>query len=276
MYGFEVSIPNWYKAAPWTGYTATDTDVTTFLTATSITNNRIQYGLDFFVTRMKALSVWTKFVGVYPYVGGTAATHAVNLKSPGTFNLTFNGTYSHSGNGVDPDGTTAYAQTGIVPVTHLNADACLATYSRESTTVSAADYEIGCSTSGFGLAMATRRSTGGRVGIFGGYFGNSLTGMTGQTDGIGTGVNLITRISGTDAAWFNGWGRSNYPAGTTTGGTKPNIEILIDCLNNAGVPQSFSNKQKAFVLVSAGLTLTEASAVAISIGKLQFILGRHI
>ena len=71
MYGHEITVPNWFKASPWTGYTASDTDVTTFLTATSITNNRIQYGLDWWVTRMKALSVWTKFVGVYPYVGGT-------------------------------------------------------------------------------------------------------------------------------------------------------------------------------------------------------------
>lgn len=276
MYGHEITIPRWIKAQPWIGYTPTDADVIAFLTATGIVNDRIEYALDKWVIQMKALGVWTKFVGVYPYVGGTSATHAVNLKTPGTFNLIFNGTYSHSANGVDPDGSTAYTQTGIIPATHLSADACLATYSRESTTVSAADYEIGCSTSGFGLAMATRRNTGGRVGIFGGYFGNALTGMTGQTDGIGTGVNLITRISGTDAAWFNGWGRSNYPAAGTTGGTKPNIEILIDCLNNAGSPQSFSNKQKAFVLVSAGLTLAEADVVAKSIGKLQFTLGRHV
>lgn len=276
MYGHDVTLPDWYRAAPWTGYTATDADVITFLTAASITDNRIQYGLDWWVLRQKSLGTWTRMVGIYPFVGGSSTPHAINMRTPGTFNLTFNGTISHSANGVDPDGTTGYSQTGIIPTVNLASDAALACYCRENTSVSTADYEMGCSTSGFGLAMATRRSNGGRVGIFGGYFGNSLTGLTGQTDGVGTGCNLITRISGTDAAWFNSWGRSNYSAGSTTGGTKPNNEILLHCLNNNGTPQSFSNKQMAFALISGGFTLSEANQVAISIARLQFLLGRHI
>jgi len=59
------------------------------------------------------------FVAVYPYIGGTAATQAVNAVNPGTFNLLFIGG-THTSLGTSFDGLSEFANTqylasGLLP-----------------------------------------------------------------------------------------------------------------------------------------------------------------
>jgi len=59
------------------------------------------------------------FVAVYPYIGATAATHAINAVNPGTHNLLFTGG-THTAQGTNFNGTSNFADTqylasGLLP-----------------------------------------------------------------------------------------------------------------------------------------------------------------
>ena len=90
-----------------------DPDAQAFITAASITNPTQQGAINTLVTDLKGYSIWTKFKAIYPVVGGVASSHAVNLKTPGTFNLTFATGWTHSSTGMTP--TNSYADTALIP-----------------------------------------------------------------------------------------------------------------------------------------------------------------
>ena len=87
----------------------TSTGVT--LTTTQKTNaNAVFVGL-----KTNISAKWNKIKGLYLFLGGTAAAHAINAKLPGTNNLVFSGTSVHNAQGWQPDGSSGYAETGISP-----------------------------------------------------------------------------------------------------------------------------------------------------------------
>jgi hypothetical protein len=65
---------------------------------------------DFYVNA-KSQGVYSYFGDFYPMLGGTSSTHSINAKSPGTYNLTFFGGWTHNSSGATPNGTNAYANT---------------------------------------------------------------------------------------------------------------------------------------------------------------------
>ena len=66
---------------------AVDPDAQAFITAAAITDPTQQSAINTLVVDLKGYSIWTKFKAIYPVVGGIASSHAVNLKTPGTYNL---------------------------------------------------------------------------------------------------------------------------------------------------------------------------------------------
>lgn len=64
---------------------------------------------------------WDKDLAIYPLVGTTAAQHAVNLKTPGTSNMTFHVAVVHSAFGIQGNGSTAYANTNYTLALTTNA-----------------------------------------------------------------------------------------------------------------------------------------------------------
>ena len=96
-----------------------------------------------YVKTLKANSLWELLLADYPFVGSSAVAHAINLKTPGTFNLIFVNTVAgdHVANGWTPNGTTSYARMGIIPATHLTLNSvALEFYSRTNV---AGSVEIG-------------------------------------------------------------------------------------------------------------------------------------
>jgi len=64
-----------------------------------------------FYVNAKSQGVYSYFGDFYPMLGGTSSTHSINAKSPGTYNLTFFGGWTHNSSGATPNGTNAYANT---------------------------------------------------------------------------------------------------------------------------------------------------------------------
>ena len=95
------------------GTPAVDPDAQAFITAASITDPTQQSAINTLVTDLKGYNIWTKFKAIYPIVGGSASAHAVNLKTPGTYNLTFASGWTHSSTGMTP--LNAFANTALIP-----------------------------------------------------------------------------------------------------------------------------------------------------------------
>jgi hypothetical protein len=66
-------------------------------------------------------NIWNKFVYIYPFVGGTAASHRFNLKNPATFKITYTGNPSHSLSGCGwPVPGTDGVNTNLAPSVSLS------------------------------------------------------------------------------------------------------------------------------------------------------------
>ena len=104
-----------------------DADAQAFIDATGISDSTQQNAINDLVVGLKADSLWTKMVAVYPFVGGTADTHKYNLVNPldtdGAFRLTYGGTnaITHSSTGALPTGNST-TNTHIVFNTDLTSN----------------------------------------------------------------------------------------------------------------------------------------------------------
>jgi hypothetical protein len=101
-----------------------DVDAQAFITAVGTLTSTEETAINNLVVGLKGNGTWSKYKAIYPLVGGTAAEHKWNLKDPrdldAAFRLTFFGTLTHSATGTVGDGSTGYADTHIVPSTHLS------------------------------------------------------------------------------------------------------------------------------------------------------------
>jgi hypothetical protein len=60
------------------------------------------------VFNAKAHGWWDKIIGIYGLLGGTSASHAINWKKIGTYNMIWSGTLSHSSSGTYSGGGYGY------------------------------------------------------------------------------------------------------------------------------------------------------------------------
>ena len=93
-----------------------------FLSAAGITDPTITAAITTFVHGLQADGIWNRMFAIYPFVGGTAATHKFNLKDPrdldAAYRLTFAGPFIHSALGVQPNSTNQPANS--VAYAHAN------------------------------------------------------------------------------------------------------------------------------------------------------------
>ena len=106
---------SWAGATDIVGTPAVDPDAQAFITAASITDPTQQSAINQLVVDLKGYNIWSKMKAIYPFVGGTAATHKWNLKDPrdldAAFRLRFFGGAVHTSNGVQGNALNAYYNT---------------------------------------------------------------------------------------------------------------------------------------------------------------------
>lgn len=168
-----------------------DSDAQAFFTATGITDATQKTAVNTLVTALKAASIWTKYVAIYPFVGGAATTHKFNLKDPqdtdAAYRLTFSGGWTHNANGVTGNGTTGAARTYVILPTLGRNTAGFTIVSK--TAAQAASYGWGVIDGSFALRSALRWTDD-----------NAYTSISGGADVSaantdGSGFFLGTRIS---------------------------------------------------------------------------------
>jgi len=263
-----------------------DPDALAFFTAASITDTTQKSAVNTLVLSLKSANIWTKMKALYPVVGGSASSHAVNLKQPGTFTLSFATGWTHSSTGMTPNGAT-YANTNLVPSTApltLN-NTHLSIYSRTSSNLGVTDigqYWVNGGTQAYLLILAAGRSTDNNSVSYL-YSSDANRIIVSQTNA--SGFFAATRTSTSSFKLF----QNNLLKGsnsTVNSGIYQGLgqnSILIGALNyfdNSAVPQNqiiqYSQKQYAFASIGDGLSDAEAISFYNAVQAYQTTLGRQI
>ena len=93
---------------------AYDINVRMFFMAGNITNPTIKTAINTYVLDLKSNNLWSLFVCLHPFVGGTALSSSINLIDTSLFTVVFNGGWTYP-NGALPNGTNGYYDTGVYP-----------------------------------------------------------------------------------------------------------------------------------------------------------------
>lgn len=244
-----------------------DADAVAFFTAASITDTTQKSAVNQLVLDLKTANIWTKMKALYPVVGGVASSHAVNLKSPGTYNLTFATGWTHANTGMTPNGAT-YADTSINWLNDtLSDDISISVYSRTNN-ISSSRADIGAAqtTSPINYLMLQMVNSTSVIDI------NNGSVFTNIGTTVSLGLGLSSRL-GTNVAYYNNnLIKSNITVANT--GTRQSKNIHIGALNSP--TPMYSNKQYAFASLGSSLNSTEASSFYTAVQNYQTTLGRQV
>lgn len=250
-----------------------DVDAQAFITAAAITDATQQSAIDTLVTGLKTDGLWTKMKAIYPFVGGTATSHKYNLKDPrdldAAFRLSFFGGWTHSATGALPNGTNAYANSFLTPLTSLGLNSThISYYSRTS---GARGYLFGVNDVSLTNRLLWQIQSGinnylGTYAISANYFEytsvNSLS------------MLMVNRTaSNISNAWQGGVKKitSAFPSVALT-----TLPLFIGANNNEGAFAVCSNAQCAFSSIGNGLTDTEAANLYTRVQAFQTTLSRQV
>jgi hypothetical protein len=246
-----------------------DPDAQAFITAAGITDPTQQSAINQLVLDLKGYSIWTKFKAIYPVVGGSASSHAVNLKTPGTFNLSFTNAWTHSSTGMTPNGTSAYADTSFnSSVNGLQDSQHISYYSR--TNSNGTEIEMGGIDASSKYTFIEARTSGIS------YYGmNQSTPFISHSDSDSRAFYISNR---TASNVINGWRNGIKTATGTTASASSNVAYQLGAVNNLVVPSNkfYSTKQCAFASIGDGLTDAEAANFYTAVQAYQTTLSRQV
>lgn len=250
---------------------ALDPSAQAFITAAGITDGTQQSAVNQLVLDLKSANIWTKMKAIYPIVGGTSSTHKWNLKDPrdldSAFRLNFTTGWTHSSNGMTPNGTSAYANTFLTPSTALILNSThLSYYSR--TNINTDIYTIGSFDNTNSLTMYANYLNNNYSDQYNGANGRLLTSVT-RGDGF--------FISNRTASNLHNSFRNSTKLGTSTNSTSIGSLSSFNVLLAAIQPTFIDGeKQCAFASIGDGLTDTEASNFYTAVQTYQTTLGRQV
>ena len=245
-----------------------DPDAQAFITAASITDPTQQSAINQLVLDLKGYSIWTKFKAIYPIVGGAAASHAVNLKNPGTYNMTFATGWTHSSTGMTPNGAT-YANTGINVNTVMTLNSmAFGIYSRTNSIGSATGHGAGAALqdSCFIVERWTDNVSYAQV--------NTTT----NTSLAVTGSSGFYQVSRTASNAVRLVRNTTHATSTAASTAKPNLNFLFGARSTDLSNNTFQNgsRQLAFGYLSDGLTQAECDNLYTAVQAYQTTLNRQI
>jgi hypothetical protein len=256
----------------WTfGSSAFDSDAQAFFLAAGITDPTEASAVNSLVVSLKNNSIWSKFVAIYPMVGGTSTTCKFNLINPAdtnaAFRLNFVGGWTFSSTGATPNGTNAYANTYIVPsTTLLQNDVSMGLYSGTDTT--SATVAMGSNFNNTNFLRIYPRHPGN---LFFFDMNDSSIGALTNTDARGFlfGTRLLSNQK-------KGSIRGTITASTANSNALNSLSIYLGAQNFNGNASLFSPFQHRLSFVGRGLTDTEAANFHTAVQTFQTTLGRQI
>ena len=267
-----IGVRGWVAAQSGASASVTDSDATAFVTAAGITDSTQISALNTLVTDLKTYGLWTKMKALYPFVGGSAASHKFNLKDPrdldAAFRLAFNGGGTHNNYGYVGNSTNGYANTFVIPSTNLSTTSIHISYYSQTDTVGVNKTEIGSGASNrVPVQLYVRYSATTGIGYLFQPSAGSFTVSTGKR------YTIVSRTTNTSVLVMNN--NSSTTLSQTVSGMAPtNSPLYINATsaNNTPSSGSYSDKTSSFVTIGDGLTEVECSNLYISVQKFQTTL----
>lgn len=254
-----------------------DTDAQAFMTAAAITDTTQKTAVNTLVTDLKTANIWTKMKALYPFVGGTAASHRFNLKDPRTvdaaFYLEFFGGGTHSATGYQPNATTSYANTKLIPNNNLTANnSHLSFYSRSNT--------AGANRASMGSTNSPSFTTSHQMFLKftdGNYYGiiDSNTAFAQFSNTNTTGYYVVSRTANNSIKAY----KNSSLVATNTSTIIPianSYSIFIGARSDSFTAQNFDDKETAFASIGDGLTDAEAANFYTAVQAYQTSLNRQV
>jgi hypothetical protein len=212
--------------------------------------------------------VWNKIKGLYPLLGGVAASCAINAKSPGTFNITWFGSMTFT-SGYCQAGATGYGNTGIVHNTHLGNDIHLSTYNLTDTNFGdVLNGEIGARFGGGGgyrsnMNVRQAGNIGGHIRSNAGYSASNVP---------STRLNILQRDFTDITAYRDGVSRGTQVVYTTG---KPQASFYVFAVNlGSGFITTRTTKQLNWFSIGDSFTAGQVSAYNTAVYNFNNTLGR--
>jgi hypothetical protein len=87
-----------------------DENTLMYVSASGISSSAYITAIDAFITGLKSNNIWNKLSAIYPVIGSTTASQAINLKEPGINRLVYTGSWSASLSGSYPITSQSYLQ----------------------------------------------------------------------------------------------------------------------------------------------------------------------
>jgi hypothetical protein len=251
----------------------TDADGQAFINAAGITDSTQQSAVCQLVKDLKSANIWTKMKAIYPIVGGSASSHKWNLKDPrdldAAYRLTFATGWTHSSNGMTPNGTSAYADTFLISNSSLTPNYNhYSVYVRTDQTLNAVP-----------LGTYADSNTINQLNI------STNTGLAYYTGSIST--ELLSALTDSKG-FFIGTTRANNDRKTFKNGIQQrslttivntsysSFKMYLGARNLAGSANSYTTQQISFSSIGDGLTDTEAANFYTAVNTFQTTLGRQV
>ncbi len=242
-----------------------------FIAATGISNSTIISAVNTLVTSLKAAKLWTRFSCIYPFVGGTAATHKFNLRQPLNTDLArrliFNGSPVHDSNGITFN-AGGWADTKFSQIA-MNANLMSLHYYSRTASPGTAGIEIGANGS------ATSR-LGIKLG--GSSYSELSQGGGGGSSESYTATGLFTtsrRLKATRSLYRNGVLVRDTNENSTGIVTMPSFAIGGEKNSGGGLGFS-SHRNCAYAAIGYGLSAAEEAAHYTIVQAFQTALGRAV
>lgn len=258
------------------GTPAGDADANAFIAAAAITKPVEQAAIDKLVVDLKGYGIWTKMKAIYPFIGGTAAQHKFNLRSPidsdAAFRLVFNGGWVHSSTGAKPNGVNGFANSFFNPSLHNLANSShLSYYSRTLFTDVNVVSEIGCIGTSGSARNAINASYSGTTYCL--PNNNSELSVNFVSNGVG--FYVASRTSAT--AIMGQRNSTQYTGSATTTRLNQVVGIGANSSIDSGTGWAYySPRESAFASIGDGLSTTEAANYYTAVQAFQTTLGRNV
>jgi hypothetical protein len=254
-----------------------DSDAQSFIYAANIQDTTQGNAINTLVTSLKSYGIWTKMKAIYPFVGGTAASHKFNLKDPrdldAAFRLTFTAGWVHSSTGAKPNGASDYANTKFIPLNNLSiTNGHISIYSRTTNTSSDIYGSSGVfinNDSTFAIIIRRGLDNAAGLSMYSDNYGLTVTNTNGQ------GFYLGNRETISKLSLYKNNNLIGTNLNTQINATLPSINVPFGAIYTP-TRYYYDNKEIAFGSIGDGLTDTEASNFYTAVQAYQTTLGRQV
>ena len=206
---------------------------------------------------------------IYPFVGGTSTKHSYNFMNVATNQLTFNGGFTHSANGVLPNGTNAYATCGLTNLDVNTTSESVFHYSRTDNNATN-QIDLGVNSSNIDFTLVQRHPTG----VAYSHINCGDSEFVSSTVSNSLGFVSSDRNGATQKILKNGVSlASNTPTFTTP--ISRDIYLFAQNLD-AVAPAFYALRESAFIGFAKHLTDAEHLTFYNAVQALQTSLGRQV